>query len=206
MIIEICGIDGSGKSTQLELLQGWANEHGVACYERKLRPIGRRVLGGLAQAAGYTTWRDLYDSDSVELMTAVEMRQQVYEYILPITFPGQLIVTDTYIRLWIANALSWGADPTRLIPIYATIPAPDVSFFLEVSTDVAFERIMARPKSDHIQRSGGRDRLHRLAMAYEALPQYVGYEATTIDGTQSPDAIFRVICAAVEARAQGDRV
>jgi dTMP kinase len=206
MIIEFSGIDGAGKTTQLERLMRWANEAGVACFERKLRSTGKRVLGGIAQEAGHRSWRALFAPDAVELMTAVEMRQLVFEAILPISFRGQIIVTDTYTRSWVATAISWGASPEALLAVYRTIPPPDLSIHLDVESNTAYARILAREKGDHILRVGGRERLEALVRAYEAVPQHLSYRARPVSAESSVEETFVQVQDLVRAaaRATGD--
>jgi thymidylate kinase len=162
-------------------------------------------LGGIAQADGHPSWNDVYDTDAVELMSAVELRQMVYSTLLPISFRGQIIVTDTYTRRWLASALAWGAAPDKLISVYRTLPPPDLSIHLEVPVSTAFERILAREKGDHL-RTGGIERLQRLADSYRLVADLVDYPCSVVSTKQPPEVTAGEICELVRAaaRAMGD--
>lgn len=209
MLIELSGIDGSGKSTQIALLQGWCNRAGVPCYERSLRSTVRRVLGGLAVDRGHLSWRGVFDPDAVELATALEMRQLVYTTIMPIRFAGQVIVTDTYLRRWVASAVASGArNLPQLELVYESIQPPDIAIHLAVTTTESLERISRRPQGDHLQREGGTQRLIALADGYETSDRMLAYRPAVLDGTADPESVgsaVRQVIADHVAKSRGDR-
>lgn len=189
MIIELSGIDGAGKSTQIEILMRWANELGVPTYERIFRSIGRRVLGGIAARSGAKSWTEMFDVNAVELSTALEFVQFAHAQIGPINTNGQLILIDTFSRSWLATAIARGAsDVAKLARVYEEAPTPELSIHVDASSEVAFERILGRKKGDHILRSGGRKRLNRLADAYGVVDRYLGYEVHRV--TSETDEII----------------
>jgi len=168
MLIEVSGIDGSGKSTCVDHLSRWAHEAGVACYQRPVRSTYRRILGGIAASRGLRSWRELFDQECVQLATALEVLQYVATHITPINFPGQMIITENYRRYWLATAVADKAtNMSQLEAIYAQLPRPDLSLHFDSNADVAYDRILARSKGDHVLRSGGKERLSRLWAAYE---------------------------------------
>ena len=194
MIIEFSGIDGSGKSTQIQRTMRWMNESGVPCYERVLRSTCRRVLGGIAAEQGLQSWRELFSVEAVQLATALEIMQAVYSTILPINTPAQVILTDTYARYWIADAIAYGSPAiAQLAMVYDRLPPVELSFHLDVPADVAYARILARPKGDHILRTGGLPRLRRLADAYGELPRHETRPVITLPSGVSEDETFRAI-------------
>lgn len=194
MLVELSGIDGSGKSTQLALLQGWCNQSGLPCYHRPIRSTARRVLGGIAAELGHASWQDVFDRDAVELATALEVRQTVFGTILPTLFPGQVIVCDSYLRTWVAAAhANAPARRSELGLVYRTIPAPDLAIHIDLPVEEAMERIERRPKGDHIQRYGGTQRLGALAAGFAWADELLAYEAVTIDGTQVPEQLADTI-------------
>jgi thymidylate kinase len=194
MIIELSGIDGSGKTTQLNKIMRWANESGVPCYERVMRSTVRRILSGIAAEQGKDSWQELFEADAVELATAVEILQTVYATILPLNYPGQIIISDTYVRNWIAKAIVRRPSSLESIAaIYRRIPSPDLSIHLDVPVKVAFERILARQKGDHILRTGGLQRLKALADAYSIVPKHVHYPTQMVTSEASEEQTFDAI-------------
>lgn len=206
MIVELSGIDGSGKTTQVARLARRAHEAKIPCYERSLRSTARRVVSGIAAERGHASWQTLFDRNAVELSTALEMHQLVHATIMSIRFPGQLILTDTYVWSWLAAAVAEGStNLDQLAAIYGTLPAPDLTFELTISVEDAFQRILKRPKGDHLLRISGKDRLARLAGALEAgVEPLVGYPRIRIDGTSAEADIAAQVAEHVLAAAQRD--
>lgn len=185
MLIEIAGVDGSGKSTQIDHLARTAQDCAVPCYERSLRSTGRRIVSGIAAQRGHDSWREVFDRGAVELATALEMYQLFHATVQTIRFPGQIIVTDTYVRSWLAVAIGeGGCDLAQLGAVYRAMPVPDLSIQLDCDVDTAFDRILARPKGDHLLRTGGKDRLRRLAEAYGPdCDELVHYDSVHVPAT-----------------------
>lgn len=190
LIIEIAGIDGAGKSAQVARLSRTAQQCEIPCYERSLRSTARRIVSGIASQHGHASWREMFDRQAVELATALEMCQLFHATVVPIRFPGQIIVTDTYVRSWLAVAIAEGkCDVEQLGAIYRSLPDPDVCVQLDCDVDVAFERILARAKGDHLLRTGGRARLERLAEAYgKRLDDLAGYAPEHVSSMQEEGA------------------
>ncbi|MDR6175548.1 thymidylate kinase [Nocardioides zeae] len=200
MLIEVCGIDGAGTSTLIARIMRMAHEAAVPCYERQLRGVGKRLLTALAVEQGHSAWWAVFERGPVEFATALEMYQLYYSSIAPILFPGQIVFTDTFVRSWVATAIANGAvDPAPLMQIYGRLPAPDMSVELVCPAEVAYERILARPKGDHILRSGGKARLHALADAYAGLAsnELVDYGVTRVDSRQGADVLETEVIGAV---------
>ncbi|GAB3086032.1 hypothetical protein [Nocardioides zeae] len=192
MLIEVCGIDGAGKSTLIGRVMRLAHEAGVPCYERQLRGVGKRLLTALAVEQGHGAWWAVFERGPVEFATALEMYQLYYSSIAPILFPGQIVFTDTFVRSWVATAIANGSvDPDQLMQVYGCLPAPDMSVELVCPAQIAYERILARPKGDHILRSGGMARLQALADAYRNLAsnELVDYDVMRVDSRQGADEL-----------------
>ncbi|MHC5915616.1 MAG: nucleoside/nucleotide kinase family protein [Nostoc sp.] len=196
MIIEFLGIDGSGKTTQIHKLMRWANESGVPCYERIIRSMFRRVLGGIAAEKGFLSWHELFDPNSVELATALEMLQVVYSTILPANLSGQLLVTDTYIGSFLATAIA-AETPLidQLMLIYKQIPAPDISIYLDVSVAIAYQRILLRKKGDHKLIFGDKavEKLRMLDIAFREFIQCSNYPIHIVSTSISEEETFKEI-------------
>jgi thymidylate kinase len=199
MLIEITGIDGSGKSTQIDHLMRWFSEQGISSYHRIIRPVSRRVLGGIASEKGFKSWDEIYNVESVELTTALELYQLVYSTITPINIDKQVIITDTYIRNYLASAITRDLSiVNKILPIYQRIPKPDLSINLSINSKSAYERIINRPKGDHILRHGGYKRLERLFKSHEEVEKYLHYDTYTLAGELEEKDIFSKITTIVQ--------
>jgi thymidylate kinase len=176
MIIEVAGIDGSGKSTVIAHLMGFFSKNDVPCYERVLRSTYKRILADLAHNAGHEHWRHLFPVEEVELAQALEMGTLMATTVQPMDHSYQVVVTDTYVRRWLATAHMWGArNLDRLAMVYSRLPAPDLSFHLEVDPAVAYRRLTARPKQDHLVKLGHPGRVATYAESFAATKDLVPY-------------------------------
>ncbi|MFI7301470.1 hypothetical protein [Streptomyces sp. NPDC050121] len=167
MIIEISGVDGSGKTTQMEMVSRLMQEHGLHVYRRSFYSTGRRILNNIAVQLGHNSWDAVFDRDAVELSKAVEMFQYAHSSLLSSGFNGEIVMVDNYIRRWLAASLLDGAkNKEQLLQVYRALPAPDLSIHLECEAEVAYERIVARRKGDRAIRVGGEDLIRRFAAIY----------------------------------------
>ncbi|MFC0039928.1 hypothetical protein [Actinomadura rayongensis] len=181
MLIEFSGIDGAGKTTFVERVMRLFNSAGVPCYQRSFPSTFKRVAADLAVAAGHRHWSGLFPPNEIETAHAFEMLNLVSQQLLPLDLDRQVIVTDTYVSKWLADSILWKSDAAeRLGLVYGGLPAPDLSFRLQVSVDEAARRIAERPKGDHPQKIGPDSVLGRYAAAYEQAAPLVPYPRETV--------------------------
>lgn len=187
-IIELSGIDGSGKTTLIERIMRELNGSGVPTFERSLRSTYKRVLADIATEHGVAHWKEIYRPDQVELAHALEMLQQCYALVLPFVGSGQVVVTDTYRARWLATAVMWGVeDIGPIAAVYDRLPRPVLSVHLEVDVETAYQRITSRPKGDHITKMGNPDRLRRYHEAFAATEGAISYARSRVDTNGSQD-------------------
>lgn len=176
MIIELSGIDGSGKSTLVSHLQGFFSSNNVPCVERVMRSTYKRILADAARDAGASHWRHVFGVAEVELAHALEMSTMVATTIAPLDQSYQIIVTDTYITRWLATAHMWGAkNLPELAHLYRRLPQPDLAIQLVIDPDVAYKRLVSRPKRDHLVKLGNPDRVRAYAESFAAIDDLVPY-------------------------------
>jgi dTMP kinase len=146
------GLDGSGKTTQAELLTEWLEqEHGqvVATREPGGTPLGERVRELLLEGDSIAPWSEaaLFAAARAELVDRV---------IGPALAEGAYVVSDRYLDsslayqgvargLGVERVLALNIDPIRGI-------LPDVTFLLLVDVDEARKRSSA--VRDRIEREG----------------------------------------------------
>jgi dTMP kinase len=154
MFLSIDGGDGSGKSTQLELLCGWLRERGqqvVACRDPGSTQLGEAVRGILLDR------HDLHiDRRSEMLLYMAARSQMVEEVIRPALEQGKTVVSDRYL---LANVVyqgyGGGLDVATLWEVGRIATAglmPDLTIVLDVPAEVAAAR-MSRPL-DRMEKQG----------------------------------------------------
>lgn len=190
-LVELSGIDGSGKSTVIEHLQRCINDSGGSVWERSLRSQSKRILAAVARSRGEAHWSAVYGANEVELAHAFEMVSCFDQQILPLLRYEQVVLTDTYMVRWKAHGIMWGSDAwERLSPIFDPLPNPEVSIHLRIPVDMAMERLMKRRKGDTALTTGG-DVLRRYAESFEAALSTAPYDVDVLDATLPID----ILCA-----------
>jgi len=132
------GLDGSGKSTQLHLLEEALCKEGyavVATREPTDGPYGRR----LRQLLGN---RDQCTPDEELALFIADRRQHVETVIKPALVEGKVVLTDRYYLSTAAYQGALGHDPEAiLIENELFAPKPDLVFLLSVSVETGLSRI-----------------------------------------------------------------
>jgi dTMP kinase len=135
------GIDGCGKSTQIERLARYLRSNGVdvvATREPTDGGYGRKIRE-LARSGG-----DVPHSE--ELRWFVEdRREHVASVIEPALAAGQLVLCDRYFLSTVAYQGARGSDPRELLAVSeAEFPLPDLVVLFEVPVESGLERVHDR--------------------------------------------------------------
>lgn len=152
MFVTFEGVDGSGKSTQAELLREWLQNEGrevVVTREPGGTTLGERVRELLLDGEGMSPWSE------AALFTAARA-ELVDQVIGPALASGADVVCDRYLDsslayqgvargLGVERVLGFNVDAIRGI-------LPDVTFLLAVDLDEARQRSAAA--RDRIEREG----------------------------------------------------
>ena len=131
------GIDGSGKSTQLDLLHKWLVGRGylVVFTEWNSSPI---VKGTTRRGKK----RRLLSPMSFSLIHAADFANRVQAQILPALQAGAIVLADRYVYTAFARDAVRGVNREWLRELYAFAVRPTVAFYFDVPLDEAIRRIM----------------------------------------------------------------
>jgi dTMP kinase len=131
------GIDGSGKSTQLQLLQKWLEAEGYVTFlsEWNSSPLVRDVTkrGKRKRMLTPTTF---------SLIHATDFADRTEHHIIPPLKAGALVLADRYVYTAFARDASRGVDPKWVRELYRFAVKPTLAFYFRVSIDVAMKRIL----------------------------------------------------------------
>lgn len=141
-LIIVEGIDGSGKSTQIRLLQRYLQSQGyaVAFTEWNSADLVKATTkkGKKKRALTPTTF---------SLLHATDFAHRLLSNILPPLKAGMIVLADRYVFTAFARDVVRGCDRGWVRKVYRFAPKPDVSFFFRVPVETALNRItMARPE------------------------------------------------------------
>jgi dTMP kinase len=198
-LIVLEGIDGAGKSSQVEPLVAW------------LRGCGRTVTTCRdpgATAVGDSIRSILLDRDDLHLAPTAEMllymaarAQLVSEVIRPSLNRGEWVVSDRYL---LANVVyqghAGGLDPDTIRQVGAVATGglePDLVLLLDVDLDTAARRL-ARPL-DKLENRGDEYR-GRLRAGYLAESARRPDRIAVVDATGNPATVQDNLRAAIEHR------
>jgi dTMP kinase len=141
-LIIVEGIDGSGKSTQVDLLRKWLISQGyvVVFSEWNSSPIVRATTRRAKK-------RRLFSPMSFSLIHAADFASRTYAQILPALQAGAVVLADRYVYTAYARDAARGVDRAWLRRVYGFAPRPTVAFYFDVPLDEAVRRILAgRPE------------------------------------------------------------
>jgi dTMP kinase len=134
-LIVIEGMDGSGRSTQIALLQEWLESEGFAVQTSGLRRsnlVGRDIDVLLAKNAATRL--------TLALMYATDFFDQVEHRILPALRSGTIVLADRFIFTLIARGVVRGINRDYMSGLYAMALRPHLTFWLNVRPETAFGR------------------------------------------------------------------
>ena len=136
------GIDGSGKSTQLDLLSKWLIGQGycVAFSEWNSSPLVKATtkLGKKKQ---------MLTPSSFSLIHAADLADRLERQILPALKAGAIVLADRYIYTAFGRDVARGVDPEWVRKVYAFAVKPTVAFYFHVPLEESLRRILGgRPK------------------------------------------------------------
>ena len=152
MFVTFEGIDGSGKSTQADLLREWLEQQGhkvVATREPGGTPLGERVRELLLDGDAMAPWTE------AALFTAA--RAELVEHVIgPALADGADVVCDRYVDSSLAyQGVARGLGVERVLGFNVEAVRgmlPDVTFLLLVDVDEARKRSAAA--RDRIEQEG----------------------------------------------------
>ena len=190
MFVTFEGLDGSGKTTQIELLRRHLSAAGrevVITREPGGTPLGEEIRRLVLRGEAMTPWAE------ATLFTAARA-QHVEELIRPSLARGATVLCDRYIDSSVAyqgGARGLGLDVVLDINLAATgglLPA--ATFLLQLDAAEAMARLESEP--DRIEREQGEFH-RRVADAFGELARRFPERITAVDGRLPPERIAEVV-------------
>ena len=136
------GIDGSGKSTQLDLLHKWLVSRGylVAFTEWNSSPVVRQTTKRGKE-------RRLLSPASFCLIHAADLADRIEHQILPALNAGAIVLADRYIYTAFARDVARGVNREWVRAVYRFAARPTAAFYFRVPLDESLQRILVgRPE------------------------------------------------------------
>lgn len=197
-LVVVEGGDGSGRSTQVQLLREWLERKGFPTAEFGLK---RSALVGkeLSDAMEGNTLGPL----TFSLFYATDFADQLENSIIPALRAGFVVIADRYFFTPMARDIVRGVSKGWCMDLYGFAPVPDVSIYLKVRPKVQAERIFEKSgvldyweSGMDIQRSGDMYQSFVryqdwLRKEYDWMVSEYGFHV--VDGSRDPRVIHREI-------------
>ncbi len=193
-LVVVEGVDGSGKSTQIRLMEKWLRHggHDVFLTEWNSSEMVREITSRGKKKANLTP-------TTFSLLHATDFADRYERNILPLLRAGYFVLADRYIYTAYARDITRGCNPRWVKKIYGFALKPDIAFYFRVPVDVAISRILVgRPKLKYYE--AGMD----LDLSRDPYESYRIFQSRIVDQYESmagPEG-FAVIDAAAGIREQ----
>ena len=141
-LIVVEGIDGSGKSTQLHLLDQWLRHLGVLVFntEWNSSEVVKEITSKGKKKA-------LLTPTTFSLLHATDFADRYERNIVPLLRAGYFVLADRYIYTAYARDTVRGCNPRWVRRVYSFAVRPDLAFYYHVPVEIAVKRILTgRPK------------------------------------------------------------
>lgn len=191
VFIAFCGIDGSGKTTQLRLLEKTLSDKGEVFTTRqptdayRQDPVIREFLNQETPPEEYeTTVREM------ALYAAADRLRHLRREVHPRLRKGHTVLTDRYVYSSYAYFLARGIDDLDwLMQLNRHAPTPDLVVYLDIDPALAIERILARDGHSRKREEIDLDVMRRVRESFVTQPWGKSEAFHVVDATSPPEKI-----------------
>lgn len=147
ILIVVEGVDGSGKSTQIHLIDRWLRSKGYDVFftEWNSSETVREITSKGKKKARLTPM-------TFSLLHSTDFADRYEKNIYPLLRAGYIVLADRYIYTALARDTVRGCDRTWVKSMYSYARKPDLTFYFRVPIETAVNRIISgRPKLKHYE-------------------------------------------------------
>jgi dTMP kinase len=170
-LIIVEGIDGSGKSTQLRLLEKWLRSQGrlVFTTEWNSSDVVKEITSKGKK-------KGLLTPTTFSLLHATDFADRYERNIFPLLRAGYIVLSDRFVYTAYARDTVRGCNPEWVRKMYNFAVRPHIAFYFRVPIDIAMSRILVgRPKLKYYE--AGMD----LNLSNDILESYRIFQSRIID-------------------------
>lgn len=183
------GLDGSGQSTQVKLLEDYLKNKGLKVH-LTAEPTNN-IVGGLIRGLLTKQWK--LSNAGMQLLYCADRAHHLESEIYPAMEKGNNVISSRYFF----STMAFGSlDPNNNIEWLKTLnekfPQPDITFFLRVPAKKCIERIEgSRFRKEFFEKE---EKLSKVLQAYDQISKDEDFKNFyVIDGDQSIDKVHREI-------------
>ncbi len=159
MFFVIEGIDGSGKTTQIELLHSYMLSKKIKAVTTREPTSGfvgrltKRIMQG----------REDVDTLTLQMLFIADRADHLNKFIRPNISQGNIVISDRYFYSTIAFGSASGLEENWLIDVFKGFMKPDAVFFIDVDPKTAMQRIESRGEQKRLaKKADKRERYEKL--------------------------------------------
>ena len=131
------GVDGAGKSTQLDLLDDWLSDQG---YD--VERIAWRSPPDIKDLKKKDRKDATKNTTSFSLLYAADLADKTQDDILPALKAGSIMLADRYMYTAFARDVARGLDKQWVRQVYSFALKPNLAFYFRIPLDMAMQRIL----------------------------------------------------------------
>lgn len=141
-LIVVEGIDGSGKSTQIHLLDRWLRSKGYNVFFTEWNSSA-----SVKEITSKGKKKAILTPTTFSLLHATDFADRYERNIYPLLRAGYIVLADRYIYTALARDIVRGCDKKWIENLYDYAIKPDIIFYYKVPIEIAVNRIISgRPK------------------------------------------------------------
>jgi len=189
-LIVVEGIDGSGKSTQIHLLEKWLAYKGINVFKSEWNSSEM-----VKEITSKGKKKGLLTPTTFSLLHATDFADRYERNIFPLLRAGYFVLADRYVYTAFARDVVRGCNDEWVKKVYDFAIRPDLILYFKVPVDIAVDRILVgRPNLKYYE--AGMDlslsndpyesyRIFqgRIIEQYDSMTETEGF--TVIDGTSN---------------------
>ncbi len=136
LLIVVEGTDGSGKSTQINMLKRWLEDN---CYAAEISKVKTsKIISNLIDEAKAN---NVLTSTTFSLLYALDFADRLETRVLPAVDSGFIVLMDKYIYNSIVRDAVRRHDLNWIKKVYDFAPKPDLIFYLDVPLEELAKRV-----------------------------------------------------------------
>jgi dTMP kinase len=135
-LIIVEGIDGSGKSTQIDLLHKWLQSQGYSVYFSEWNSSA--LVKSTTKRAKK---RKLFTPTTFSLLQCTDFADRWENRIFPMLKAGVIVLADRYAFTAFGRDVARGVDKDWVRNLYDFAIQPDIALYFRVPLDIAVQRI-----------------------------------------------------------------
>jgi dTMP kinase len=141
-LVIVEGVDGSGKSTQIRLLEKWLRYLGVPVFFTEWNSSEQ-----VKEIISKGKKKSLLTPTTFSLLHATDFAARYERNIFPLLRAGYIVLADRYVYTAFARDVVRGCSPQWVRDVYSFAVKPDIAFYFRVPVEISFDRIVKnRPK------------------------------------------------------------